>query len=156
MHSTSSSRDSGNSRPFDVPPTAWPDAADALQERVDRARRAQLAHQIDIADVDAQLERCGRDQQLQLAALEALLGIEAQLLREAAVMRGDVLFAEALREMPRGALGGAARVHEHERGAMFAAELGEPVVDLRPHFAGHHRFERRRRHFDARDRDCAT
>ena len=37
-------------------------AADALQEGRDRARRADLADQIDIADIDAELERRGRDQ----------------------------------------------------------------------------------------------
>ena len=37
-------------------------APDALQEGRDRARRAELADQIDIADVDAELERSGGDQ----------------------------------------------------------------------------------------------
>ena len=53
--------------------------ADPLQERIDRAGRAELAHQVDVADVDAELERCGRDQHLQLAALQALLRVEAQI-----------------------------------------------------------------------------
>ncbi len=69
VHSTSSSRDRGKSRPFEVPPTAWPSAADALQERIDRSRRAELAHQVDIADIDAELQRCRRDEQFELAAL---------------------------------------------------------------------------------------
>ena len=51
-------------------------AADALQEAGDRARRAELAHQIDVADVDAEFERGGRHQRLQLAVLQPLLGVE--------------------------------------------------------------------------------
>ena len=63
-----------------MPPTEWPARPDALQEGVDGARRADLTDQIHIADVDAELERGGRDQHLQLAALQALLRVEAPLL----------------------------------------------------------------------------
>ena len=83
-------------------------AADALQERGDRARRAELADQVDVADVDAELERRGGDQRLQLAALQALLGVEPLLARQAAVVRGDVLLAEPLGQVARRALGHAA------------------------------------------------
>src|SRR6185436_11838081 len=62
---------------------------DSLQECIDRARRAELTHQIDVTDVDAELERCSRNQHLQLAALQALLRIEAVLTRETPVMCGD-------------------------------------------------------------------
>ena len=89
-HSTSSSRDSGNSRPFGMPPTAWPERPTRCRKRRDRARRAELADQVDVADVDAELERRGRDQRLQLAALQPLLGVEPLLLGEAAVVRGDL------------------------------------------------------------------
>jgi hypothetical protein len=65
-----------------------PRAPDALQQARDRARRAELAHQIDIADVDAELERCGRDQRLQRTGFQPLFGVEALLLGETAVMRG--------------------------------------------------------------------
>ena len=41
--------------------------ADALQERGDRARRADLAHEVDVADVDAQLQRRRGDDRFQLA-----------------------------------------------------------------------------------------
>ena len=74
-------------------------AADALQEGRDRARRAELADQVDVADVDAELERGGRHQRLELAALEPLLGVEPLLLGEAAVMRGDVGLAEQLGQL---------------------------------------------------------
>jgi hypothetical protein len=98
-HSTSSSRDSGKSRPLGVPPTAVAGAADALQEAGDRARRADLADEVDLADIDAELERGGRDQRLQLPRLEALLGVEPQLLGEAAVMRRERAVAEPLGEL---------------------------------------------------------
>ena len=62
-------------------------AAGALQERRDRARRAELADELDVADVDAELERRRGDERLQLAALQPLLGVQPQLLRHAAVMR---------------------------------------------------------------------
>ena len=39
-------------------------AADALEQRRDRARRAELHDEIDRADVDAELERRGRDRAL--------------------------------------------------------------------------------------------
>ena len=74
-------------------------AADALQKRRDRARRAELADEIDLADIDAEFERGGRDQRLQGAVLEPLLGVEAQFLGEAAVMRRDLIGAEPLGQM---------------------------------------------------------
>jgi hypothetical protein len=40
-----------------------------------RARRAELADELDVADVDAELERRGGDQRLELAAFEPLLGL---------------------------------------------------------------------------------
>ena len=65
-----------------------PRAPDPLQEARDGTRRAELADQIDLADVDAELERGGRDQRLQRTALQTLLGIQPLLLGEAAVVRG--------------------------------------------------------------------
>ena len=93
----------------------------ALQERRDGARRAQLADELDIADVDAKLKRRGRDQHLELAILEALLGFMTQLLRHAAVMRHHVLDADELGQVARGALGHAAGVDEDERGTVLVA-----------------------------------
>ena len=70
---------------------------------------------------------------------------QARLLRHAAVVRGDVLRAEPLGQVARDALGLAAGVDEHQRGAMLAHELREAIVDLRPDLPGHHRFQRRGR-----------
>ncbi len=69
--------------------------ADPLQQRGDRPGRADLAHQIDLADVDSELERGGRHQRAQLAALQAPFRIEPLLAREAAMVGGHVLIADA-------------------------------------------------------------
>src|SRR2546422_5034801 len=51
----------------------------ALQQRRDRARRADLAHQVHRADVDPELERRRRHERLELALLEPRLGVEPRL-----------------------------------------------------------------------------
>ena len=118
-------------------------AADPLQEGRNRARRADLADELDVADVDAQFERGGGDHRPQFAALEPLLGGESPLLGHAPVMRGDRVLAEPVRELARHTLAHAPRVDEDERGLVRADEPGEPLVDLAPDLVGHHRFERR-------------
>src|ERR1700761_673382 len=105
---------------------------DALQERCDRTRRTELAHQIDVADVDPELERRSRDQHAQFAALQALLRIEAIFFRETAVMRGDRFLAETLGKMARGTFGHTSRVDEYERRPMLRDEFGEAVVHAFP------------------------
>ena len=123
----------GTAAPLGVPPTAWPERPTRCRKRGDRARRAELADEVDVADVDAELERGGRDQRLQLAALEALLGVEPQLL--APGCRGA--------RRPRSSPSRSARWRA-TRSAMrrvltktsvvrcCADQLGEAVVDLRP------------------------
>src|SRR5215510_15612819 len=99
-------------------------------------------------DVDAELERGGRHQRLELAVLEPLLGVEALLLGEAAVMRRDLILADALGELARHALGHPSGVDEDERGAMRLDQPRETVVDLLPDFSRHHGLERRVRNLD--------
>ena len=84
-----------------------------LQEGRDGAGGAELADQIDIPDVDPELQRGGGHQRLEIAGLEALLGREPALARQAAVVRGDVLLPERLGERPRDPLRHAAGVDEH-------------------------------------------
>ena len=79
-------------------------APDPLQRHTDRARRSDLADQIHGADIDTQLERRRRYHGLQLARFQPLLGGEAQLARQAAVMRQDRVRAQSLRQMMRDAL----------------------------------------------------
>ena len=94
-------------------------AADALQEAGDGARRAELADEVDLADVDAELQRGRRHQRLELAPLQAPLGVQPVLLRHAAVVGGDQLLAEPRRELARHPLGHAPRVDEDQRGAVL-------------------------------------
>ena len=107
-------------------------AADALQRDGDGARRADLADQIDRADVDAQLERCRRHDGPQLAALQPRFRLESQRARKAAMMRQHGILAQPLGKRMRHALGQAPRVHEDQRGAIGADQLGDAVVDLAP------------------------
>ena len=83
-----------------------------------------------------------------LAAFQALLGVEPQLLGEAAVMRGDLLGPSRSERWRVDPLGQPAGVDEDERRAMRLDQFGEAVVDLAPDLARHDRFERRRRHLD--------
>ncbi len=123
-------------------------SADALQQRRDAMRRADLADQVDVADVDAELERRGRDQRLERAGLEPVLRVEPRLLREAAVVRRDRVLAEPLAQVPRHALRQPSRVDEDERRLVRADQLGQPVVVLLPDLVRHHGAERRARDLD--------
>src|SRR6266536_4543836 len=118
-------------------------AAGALQECRDRARRAQLTDELDVADVNAELERCRCDQHLQLARFQPLLGGEPQLLRHAAVMRHHLTGTEELGQVSCRALGHAPRVDEDQRRPMVPRKLRELRIDLPPDLVRHHRLERR-------------
>jgi hypothetical protein len=96
-----------------------------------------------VADVDAELERSGRDQHFQRAFTQARLGVEAFFFRQTAVVGSDVLGAEKLGQLVRHALGEPARVHHDERGPVGLDELDQAPVDLLPDFGRHHRFEGR-------------
>ena len=125
-----------------------PGAPDALQEGRDAARRADLADEIDRADVDTQFERGRRHQRAQLAVLEPLLQPQPPLLREAAVVAGDVLLADALRELVRDPLREPPRVDEDERRAVLRDQLGDALVDLAPLLGRGDRLEVSRRQLD--------
>ncbi|MNZ61958.1 hypothetical protein D3C78_800640 [compost metagenome] len=115
-----------------------PGTADPLQKPGNRARRGDLAHQVDVADVDPQLQRRRGDQHLQVAALESLLGIQAKLLGQAAVVGGHGILAQALAQVPAQAFGQTSGVDEDQRGPVFPGEGGEAVVDQLPDIVGHH------------------
>ena len=125
-----------------------PGAPDPLQEGRDVAGGPELAHEVDVADVDAELERGGGDEEGEGAALQALLRLEPAFAREAAVVGGHLPLAEPLGEGAGGPLHEAPGVGEDEGGAMLAGECGDAVVDLFPDLGRHHRFERRRRQLD--------
>ena len=123
-------------------------STDPLQQRRDAVGRADLADQIDVTDIDAELQRCRGDQRFERAALEAMLRVDARFLGQASVMRGDLLFAEALAQVPGDSLGHPSRIDEDERRPMRADQLRQTVVVLLPHFVGHDRAERRSRYFE--------
>ena len=89
-------------------------ASGALQCGGEGARRVDLTDELDGADVDAELERCGGDEQLDLAGLEFALGFEAELARERAVVCSDVFVAEALAELEGEPFGHGAGVDEDQ------------------------------------------
>src|SRR5207248_1226755 len=53
-----------------------PRTADALQERIDGASRAELTDEIHVPDIDTELQRRSGDQHFELAAFEPVLGVE--------------------------------------------------------------------------------
>ncbi len=123
-------------------------AADALQGDGNRARRANLANQIHVADVDAQLQRRRRHEHTHFAGFQLAFRSQTQLAREAAVMRRHGLFPQALGQMVRHALGKPARIDEHQRGTMLQDERGDAIVNLAPHLVGGDRPQFALRHFD--------
>ena len=70
-----------------------------LQQRGDRTRRTELADEVHIADVDTQFQRRGGDQNLELAGLEPLFGLQAVFPGQASVMGGYLLLAASVRQM---------------------------------------------------------
>ena len=124
-------------------------AADALQGHGNRPRRANLANQIHVADVDAQLQRRRRDEHAHFAGFQLAFRGETQLAREAAVMRRHGLFPQALGQMVRHALGKPPRIDEHQRGTMLQDERGDAVVNLTPHLVGGDRPQFALGHFDS-------
>ena len=122
-------------------------AADPLQQARDIARRTDLADQIDVADIDAQFQRRGGDQHLQIAVFEPLLGGQPVLFGHAAVVGRDMFRAQPFAQMPRDAFGHAARVDENQRGPVLHRQFGHAVVDALPYLVGHDRFQRHGRQF---------
>ena len=114
---------------------------------------AYLTAQIDLAHVDAELERCGRDQGPEATLFEPRLGGQAVLAREAAVVGRDAggfaARVQALAQMPCDALGHAPGVDEDDGRAMPRYQIGETVVDLAPHLVRHDGRERALRQHEA-------
>ena len=148
-HSTSSSRDSGNSRPFGVPPTAWPERPTRCRKAaIERGEPSWQTRSTSPMSMPSSSDAVATSA-LQLAALQALLGVEPLLL--APGCRG------ARRRAPRRA---ARTAGAPTRSAMrrvltktsvvrcAAISSREAVVDLLPDLARHHRFERRGRQLE--------
>ena len=121
-HSIRSSRVVANKTALGGAADLVPGATDPLQKSRNRARRGDLADQVDVANVDPQLQRRRGDQHLQLAALEPLLGIQAKLLGQAAMVGGHGVLAETFAQVAAQAFGQAPGVDENQRGPVFAGE----------------------------------
>ena len=136
MHSSSSSRVRGKSRPLGVAARWCPDPPHPLQQEAYRARRPDLADEVHGADVDAELQRRGRDAEAYLSFLEPPLRVVPALLGEAPVVRHDVLFPQPLRHQVRDPLHEAPGVHEDQRGTVLPGEAGDAVQHVRPLLVG--------------------
>ena len=108
-------------------------SADALKRDGNRPRRPNLTHKIDGADVDAELERRGGDDRLQLSRLEPLFRRQPELARQAAVMREHRIFAKPLTQVVRHAFGEAPGVDEDQRSPVFPYQCRDALVDFLPH-----------------------
>ena len=93
-----------------------------------------MHHQVDVADVQTQLERCRGDDRLQSAGLKPLFGILPAIGRQRTVMTADGVFAQQLRQVVRDPLGHAAGVDENQRAAMRLDQLAQPGIDFGPLF----------------------
>ena len=117
-----------------------PGPAYALQARGDLLRALDLADQVEVPDVDAKLERRGGDYRPELAALELILHLQAELPRHAPVVSADLhLRPPRLGEhvqLRRHPLGPVLRVTEDECGPVLLDEVEELLVDLLQHLLG--------------------
>src|SRR5216684_2912773 len=91
-------------------------ATNALQANGNGTRRADLADEVDAADIDAELQRRGGDQRADFSGFEFLFRGEAQLARQASVVGTYRVASETFRQMMGDALRQAPRVDEDQRG----------------------------------------
>ena len=114
---------------------------DALEEGGDAAGRADLADQLDRADVDAELQRGRGHQGAQVAGPQPGLDPVAPILGQAAVVGGHHVVAEALAQLVGQPLGQPPGVDEDQRGAVLA-DQGRDAVQHVAHLLGRrHRFQ---------------
>ena len=120
---------------------AWPERPTRCRKLADGAGRAQLADEVDVADINVEFEGGGGNQGLELAVLEPLLGMEPLLLGEAAMMRCDILLSKQVGEVACRTLGQPARVDENEGRSVFSDQIRQPLIELIPDLRRHHCFE---------------
>ena len=111
-------------------------APDALHGDGNCAGAADLADEVDVADIDAQFEGGGGDEDFDVTVFEALLGVEAEGAGERAVMSGDVLGAETVAELEGDLFDEAAGVDKDKSGTVVLCVVGELVEDFGPHGVG--------------------
>ena len=111
-----------------------PGAAPHLTQRRDGARERRDDRGVQRADVDAELERVGRDDGVQLAAHEPRLELAALLRRVAGAVRGDALGELGVEHVAhdlRDELDALARLDEADRARAPAHEGGDDRRGLR-------------------------
>ena len=108
-------------------------AADALHGYGYGSGGADLADEVDVTYVYAEFEGGCRDEDFYFAVFEALFGVQAKDAREGAVVRGNVLGAEAAGEFEGDFFDEAAGVDEDESGAVILCVGGELVEYFGPH-----------------------
>src|SRR5216684_7344029 len=123
-------------------------ATNALQANGNGTRRADLADEVDAADIDAELQRRGGDQRAYFSGFEFLFRGEAQLARQASVVGSYRIASETFRQMMGDALRQAPRVDEDQRRRMLPGELGDAVVNFAPHLIRGNRAKLAARNFD--------
>ena len=89
----------------------------------------------------------GRKQALEMLLTGDFIDAQTALARQRAVVAGDVVLAQTLRELMRYAFGQTPRVDEDQGRFVGAYEPGEAVVDVAPLLTGSDGLEVRRRHF---------
>ena len=102
-------------------------STDPLQQGRDAVGRPDLANQIDVTDIDAEFQRCVATSALSVPLLRrcsASMRVSLTGFRDAR----DLLFAEALAEVPGDSLGHPSRIDEDKRRPMRADQLRETVV----------------------------
>ena len=104
----------------------------ALKQGGERSRRAQVADEVDVADVDAEFERRRGDDGRESAGFQPLLGVQPDFARQGAVVRGHAPLAESLREPVGDALRQPPRVDEHDGRAVALDVGGDALEHLGP------------------------
>src|SRR5207247_5368205 len=106
--------------------------SDALDERRDSMGRSDLTDEIDVADIDAELERRGGDERAELSAFEPGFRVEPRFFRKAAMVGGDAV-AQPIAQVARHTFGHPAGVDEDQRGSVRGDEFSQSVVILFPY-----------------------
>ena len=95
-HSTSSSRDSGNSRPLGVPSTAWPERPTRCRKvAIERGEPSWHTRSTSPISMPSSSEAVATSA-FSRPCFEALFGVEPLLLRQAAMVRRHLIGAEPL------------------------------------------------------------
>src|SRR5262245_56829215 len=101
-----------------------------LQQNVYRARRTDVAHQIDVANIDAQFQGRRGNNHRQLARLGLLFDLQAGFSRQAAVVSADLIFTESLAQLMSDPLDEAPSIDKDQGRPMGLHLGGDFLIDL--------------------------